>query len=90
MGNEILAIILWVASIAVAWVIAYLLIITIAAKAVERFSDNDIDSPGGVFKQFWPVIAVWGGYVIWAIIALVNAAVHVFLAIQIGVEMGAS
>ena len=84
MGNEIFAIILWLVSIPVAWVIAYILLVTVVVKAVDRLADGVPENLWDVVKGFWPAILLWGAYAIWVIIAVVNAIVHLFLAIQIG------
>ncbi len=84
MGNEILAIILWAVSIPVAWAIAFILMITVVGKMIDKLKADITDSIFSAFKMFWPAIVLWGLYAVWVIIAAINIIVHIVLAVQIG------
>lgn len=84
MGNEILAIILWAVSIPVAWALAFILMITVVGKMIDKLKADITDSIFAAFKMFWPAIVLWGLYAVWVIIAAINIIVHIVLAVQIG------
>lgn len=84
MGNEILAIILWAVSIPVAWALAFILMITVVGKMIDKLKADITDSIFAAFKIFWPAIVLWGLYAVWVIIAAINIIVHIVLAVQIG------
>lgn len=84
MFNEILSVILWLVSIPVAWVIAWLVVFKVLTHWIDKDNSAVFDSLKELFKALWPVFLTWGLYGVWVIIALINAVIHVILAVQIG------